>query len=441
MHIKKHLNFDALIKDYSDRINQVVDHRREASNNYMIHDVMMSALACMYMQSQSLLVFQRQLELRSNRNNLKGMFRVHQTPKTSAMKDFIDEIKSEELSPVFKTYMSKLQRSNMLKPYQFINDKYLVALDGSEYFSSKTIKCECCLTKKHKNDSYTYSHQALQAALVSPNKKQVIPMMPEDISNTDGTKKQDCETNAAKRLVPKIRRTHPRMPMIWLADSIYATTPFIQLIQEKQDDNFIFRIKQGDHKHLYECIDNMQANKHENTIKNGKETLYYHWYEGVNLNASSPIKVNVVRVYSTKIDRYGNKKSTIVGVWATDLIIKQDTVIDIVRAARARWMIENECFNILKTHGYAIDHSYGHGKKNLAFNFYTLILLAFTLHQIHELTDKLFQQARSLYAIKRSLWHSLQFLFNMMVFNNWLHMMNYAVMVRDPEFEGIKPPT
>ena len=123
------------------------------------------------------------------------------------------------------------------------------------------------------------------------------------------------------------------------------------------------------------------------------------------------------------------------------MIVKQDTVIDIVRAARARWMIENECFNILKTHGYAIDHSYGHGKKNLAFNFYTLILLAFTLHQIHELTDKLFQQARILYAIKRSLWHSLQFLFNMMVFNNWLHMMNYAVMVRDPEFEGIKPPT
>ena len=72
MHIKKHLNFDALIKDYSDRINQIVDHRREASNNYTIHDVMMSALSCMYMQSQSLLVFQRQLELRSNRNNLKG---------------------------------------------------------------------------------------------------------------------------------------------------------------------------------------------------------------------------------------------------------------------------------------------------------------------------------------------------------------------------------
>ena len=67
----------------------------------------------------------------------------------------------------------------------------------------------------------------------------VIPLMPKDISNTDGNKKQDCETNAAKRLIPKIRKTHPRMPMIWLADSLYATTPFIELVQQKAEDNFI----------------------------------------------------------------------------------------------------------------------------------------------------------------------------------------------------------
>jgi hypothetical protein len=76
-------------------------------------------------------------------------------------------------------------------------------------------------------------------------------------------------------------------------------------------------------------------------------------------------------------------------------MIDETCVVEIARAARARWMVENECFNILKNHGYSIDHSYGHGhgQKNLSFNFYTLIILAFTLHQIHELTDKLFQQA------------------------------------------------
>ena len=37
----------------------------------------------------------------------------------------------------------------------------------------------------------------------------------------------------------------------------------------------------------------------ENMINNGKETLYYHWYENISLNANSPIKVNVLRAAIT----------------------------------------------------------------------------------------------------------------------------------------------
>ena len=138
-----------------------------------------------------------------------------------------------------------------LSRVSYMDDKYLVALDGTQYFSSKKISCSCCLQKQHKNGSITYSHQALQAAMVSPDKKQVLPLMPEDIRNTDGNEKQDCEINAAKRLVPKIRTSHPRMPMIWLADSLYATAPFINLLQLNSKDSFILRAKESDHKTLY----------------------------------------------------------------------------------------------------------------------------------------------------------------------------------------------
>lgn len=171
------------------------------------------------------------------------MFQVKSTPKTTAMKELIDEIRPEELTALFKIYVAKLQRNNFLKEYQFINDKYLVALDGTEYFSSKKISCSCCLTQEHKNGSITYSHKALQAVIISPNKKQVLPLMPEDISNTDGKYKQDCEINAAKRLIPKIRSAHPRMPKIWLADSLYATDPFIRLLKSNPLDNYILRAK------------------------------------------------------------------------------------------------------------------------------------------------------------------------------------------------------
>jgi hypothetical protein len=439
MHIKKHLSFDALISDISTRIKNILDHRRVASTSYTIHDTMMSAFACMYMQSPSLLSFQRLMERRTNRNNIQNMFSVSETPKDTALKELIDEISPQELLPLFKTYTSKLQRNHFLKEYQFINDKYLVALDGTEYYSSKKVNCNCCLEKKAKNGVITYSHQALQASIVSPNKKQIIPLMPEDISNTDGETKQDCETNAAKRFVPKLRSEHPRMPMIWLADSLYAKEPFIKVIKSKEDDNFIFRAKEGDHKKLYEHIDSREATKHHLTNSKGNETLYYHWYNDVPLNAAGNLSVNVLRVYSTKTDRSGNKKSTIIGVWITDIEITEVSVVDITRAARSRWMIENECFNILKNQGAAIDHCYGHGKKNLAFNFYILIMLAFTLHQIHELTEKIFQQARTAYVVKKEFWNGILWLFNMMLFNDWYQMMEFAVKQRNPDFEGLRP--
>ena len=42
-----------------------------------------------------------------------------------------------------------------------------------------------------------------------PDHRQVIPLMPEEIRNRDGGTKQDCEVNAAKRLLPKLRQDYP----------------------------------------------------------------------------------------------------------------------------------------------------------------------------------------------------------------------------------------
>ena len=102
VHIKKHLSHDALISDYANCIQKLLDHRREKSNDYEVFDVMMSALACMYMQSPSLLAFQKRLEKNAHKNNLISMFKVRKTPGNTAMKDFIDEVPPSDLAPIFK---------------------------------------------------------------------------------------------------------------------------------------------------------------------------------------------------------------------------------------------------------------------------------------------------------------------------------------------------
>jgi hypothetical protein len=62
---------------------------------------------------------------------------------------------------------------------------------------------------------------------------------------------------------------------------------------------------------------------------------------------------------------------------------------------RARWKVENETFNTLKTKGYNLEHNFGHGKQNLAAVLATLNLLAFACHTIADLADDLWQKARA----------------------------------------------
>ncbi|MFT6102692.1 MAG: hypothetical protein ACJA2B_001135 [Candidatus Endobugula sp.] len=47
-----------------------------------------------------------------------------------------------------------------------------------------------------------------------PEEKQVIPTMPEAIANTDGADKQDCEINAAKRYLKRLKIDHPRIVIV-----------------------------------------------------------------------------------------------------------------------------------------------------------------------------------------------------------------------------------
>jgi len=79
-------------------------------------------------------------------------------------------------------------------------------MDGTGYFSSKKIPCPSCLEKKNrKTGEMTYHHQMLGVAIVHPEIKQVIPLAPEPIIKQDGENKNDCERNAGKRLLQKIR--------------------------------------------------------------------------------------------------------------------------------------------------------------------------------------------------------------------------------------------
>ena len=78
----------------------------------------------------------------------------------------------------------------------------------------------------------------------------------------------------------------------------------------------------------------------------------------------------------------------------TDFEVVETTVEAIVRDGRARWKVENENNNVLKTKGYHLEHNFGHGGQYLASLLLSLNLLAFLFHTVLDLVDEKYRLIR-----------------------------------------------
>jgi len=423
--IKKHLSFASLVDFISDLYLKVEDPRDATKVEHSIRDTAMSAVAMMHFQSGSVLHFQRQLEEEKRRSNLSTIFGVDKVPSDTQMREILDEVPSETARPAFKKYFSRLQRGKYLEPFQIFPGQYLCSLDGSQYFGSDKVSCPHCLIREHKGGKTSYSHLILQATLVHPEQKQVLPLMPEEICNEDGTTKQDCELNAAKRILPKIRTEHPFLDIIINGDGLYSKQPIFELLNELKMHG-IFVAKEDDHKYLFEWIAEQKKLKEVLLLEVVDDKMRRHRYEWINqvpLNGrEDSVQVNFFR-YKIIVDGEVTYKSA----WVTDLELTKQNIQTMVKAARARWKIENECFNTLKNQGYSIEHNFGHGSKNLSFNFFLFNLLAFFIHQILELTDGLYQRCRKRYGSKKYLWETLRSFFGFFIFESWEHLLKVAL--------------
>jgi hypothetical protein len=268
-----------------------------------------------------------------------------------------------------------------------------------------------------KKGSPRYEHQIVQAALVRPGKRQVIPLCPEEVRNTDGVDKQDCEITAGKRLVRTLRKDHPHLPLIIVADSLYSKQPFIEALA-KEGMRYVLVAKEEDHKILMEYVEGARALKEISRleVRDTRGRLHvYEWINGVPLNGNddSPF----VNYFSYELHDKG--KRAYHNAWVTDFPVDEKNREELVRIGRCRWKIENETFNTLKNQGYHIEHSFGHGEKHLSFNFFLLNLLAFFMHQIFELTDRLYLACRGKLGSKKNLWDHLRVSMRMLIFPDW----------------------
>jgi hypothetical protein len=345
-----------------------VDPRTGKNKMYSMGDAALSAFSIFFMQSPSFLEYQRTLEQTHGKNNARSLFGTHEIPSDNQIRSLLDHTPPIAVEPIFSYLFNKLAESGILEKHRSNLGKLLLAVDGTQYFSSKTIHCECCSTKKHANGSISYQHTVLTPVLVKPGCNKVIPLFPEFIVPQDGAEKQDCELNAAKRWLLVNGKKLAKLMTIIMGDDLYSREPLcLQLIELELD--FIFVCKPTSHPTMQEYLDFLERADAIKTVVNrhwtGKryETETYRYVHDVPLrDAQDALKVNWCSLTTTD----DNGKVLYKNSFITSLKINNENVIEIVKSGRCRWKIENENNNVLKTKGYNFEHNYGHGKHFLA---------------------------------------------------------------------------
>lgn len=396
---------DSWINHLCSQFDNIPDHRG-SNAQYSLTDCLRSGYAMFSLKDSSLLEFRRNLNIRSS--NLEKIYGITKVPGDTALRNTLDGVDPSSLLGIFSVVWSKIRSQGFLSGRAVLGKYHLVVLDGTEHYCSSKQHCDHCLERSRRNGLVEYHHQMLAAVQVNPGESVVFPVCVEPIVQQDGSSKNDCEKNAAKRLLPSVRSIMGEEQVVIVADALYADGVFIKLLKE-QNMSYIIVIKNS--MVLVQAERLRQAGLLDKFSYEDKKYSYEIEYtNGLFLNGThSDISTNYLRL--TQKDK---KTGKIIyqNEWISDIPLEETTVTEVSRSGRSRWKVENETFNTLKNQGYNLEHNYGHGKKYLASVFAILMFLAFLIDQLLQYKDVVFQRALAKSLSKKRLWEKIRRLFD-----------------------------
>jgi len=424
------VKFDQLVEGFREVVRAFPDRRTGTNTKYSMEDFGLSAFSIFFTQSPSFLDYQRNMEKTKGQSNARSLFQIEQIPTDNQIRQTLDPVPPQKLFPVFDRVYQALDQGGVLKVFKGVHDTTLIALDGTWYFSSEKIHCQNCSHIEHKNGQITHYHSAITPVIVAPGQRQVIALRPEFITPQDGHTKQDCEIAASKRWLENSSSCYQSLNATLLGDDLYAHQPFCRRTL-LHGFHFIFVCKPDSHKTLYQWVDLLEVGPQLITLKeriknkrNQWDTYSYRFANNVPLaDGEDALKVNWCELTVT------NSKGKVLyrNGFITDFQITQKNVAALVASGRARWKIENENNNTLKTKGYHLEHNFGHGKEHLSSLLATMNILAFLFHTFLAFADEDYQRIRSELPRRQTFFDDIRALLRYMRFSSWESLMDFMM--------------
>lgn len=371
-------------KDLTQWIEEMEDPRNQSYITYTQSDFGYLAILKNVCSQHSM----RQMEESFNEENcidtlrlLSGDEKLEEMPHYDTLNYYLERLSTTCLSALRKKMVTSLIRGKQFNRGRLLGKYWRVVLDGTGLFYFKEKHCDNCLCTTRKNEDgktiKLYYHKVLEAKIILSDKV-VISLGTEFIENeNENVSKQDCEINAAKRLLARMKKEYPRLQICVQGDALYAAEPMMKLCKENHWQ-YIFTQKEKRQKLLNESFEWIKEGSEETK----KECICKEKGNGFYANHVEEVagKTEVMNVY--EYCYINEKKEQVKFQWISSIELTQRNLEEMISAGRGRWKIENEGFNNQKNGIYRIEHINSRNS-NAMKNHYLFTQIADILMQLY----------------------------------------------------------
>jgi len=383
-----------------EELGNVYDPRKENYTDYTSEELLYQIIlknACTIETMRQMTEWFGDANCASNLGKLIGR-KIENIAHYDTINNFLERLEINELNNIKVGMVKRLIRNKSFNQARMRDNQWIVILDGTGLYHFREKHCENCLVKeitdREGNKKKVYYHNVLEAKIIIAENI-VISIGTEFIENeSEDVDKQDCEINASKRLLKRIKEEFPKLKICILGDSLYAVESIIDICKDS-GWNYLLRCKEGRQKNLIMdyryVLESGEYGEKKNILAEEKGTAKY--VNHVEEITGKDFTANIFEYEYEQISKRTNKKNTVKFQWITDIELTNRNIEEMVKCGRKRWKIENEGFNTQKNILYKIEHI-NSKNPNAMKNHYLLTQITDILMQLYLAGTKVLKELK-----------------------------------------------
>lgn len=411
------------------QVANIPDKRNAKTIKHKLSTLMLYGILCFVFQMSSRREANRQMTTQQFKETLHECFpEIESMPHNDTLKRVLDDIDVNKIEALLVALVKRFIANKKFRKY-LINNCYPIAIDGTEKYSSYQQDNEHQQERKvgsaqQDEEKATQYYIAVVEANLTFHNGLCIPLLSEFIDYQQGDQaasKQDCELNAAKRLLNKLKKYFPRLPIMIIGDGLYANGPFLQLCEQRHFDYMIV-LKDASLTTVWDEAERLKPLNDANVLKQTHDgrTQEFWWANaidyGFGANERQKLKLNLVVCDELweAVDKENNriiKQSR--HAWLSKKTLRKANIhIRCNLAGRYRWGIEESNLKE-KKQGYQYEKCFSHNWNSMR-GYHALMRIGHFINEIVHHSKSLIKKVQ-----KKTIRYFIKYVFETLK-NPWL---------------------